>query len=122
MMLAYLMLFTALFNAACLYNDCLFFLFYFALDFCIVIIYTNYFSSCFVFGLFTHSLVTSIIFCIMYRAFHQLVYLILCSHCFYFRKGYMLSGEIALYSFQKLYFSHLRMLCSIDSIHVVYKK
>ena len=42
-MLAYLLLFTALFNAACLHNACLFLLAYFALDICIVIIYTNAF-------------------------------------------------------------------------------
>ena len=46
-MLAYLMLFTASFNAVCLYNAYLFF----AIDFCKFFLY-----SCFVFGLLTHSL------------------------------------------------------------------
>ena len=40
-MLAYFMLLTELYSAACLYNACLFLFVYFALDYCIVIIYTN---------------------------------------------------------------------------------
>ena len=36
-----------------------------------------------------------LLFCIMYSAFNQLIFLILCSHCLCLCKGLVLSGGIA---------------------------
>ena len=81
-MLAYSMLFTALFNAACLHTVFLFCLF-FAIEFCIVI-YTS--ALCFHSLRYSHiACLFQLLLCIMYSAFSQLVFLILCSHHIYER-------------------------------------
>ena len=93
-MIAYLVLFTTLFNAVCLYN--VYFIFLFAFDFTIVT-YPNafYFDAlsfscwhmvCLVVDILYANgyccIVNSYMFvCIMYIAFNQLVFLILCSCC-----------------------------------------
>ena len=91
MILSNLMLFISLFNAVCLYNACLFLFAYFSI-FCIVI-YANDFL-CFIFRLVTNFFFFQLVICIVYSAFNQFVFLILCSHYFFY--GDVLSGEIAL--------------------------
>ena len=71
-MLAYLMLFTALFNAVCLYN-----VIYFYLD-----IFKCFLFFCFVLGYWHIVCLFQILFCIMHSAFNLLDFLILCSHRF----------------------------------------
>ena len=63
-MLAYLMLFTALFNVVCLYSAYLFF----AIDFCKYLLF-----SCFVFGLLTQFVYLKCYFASYAVPFHQLV-------------------------------------------------
>ena len=72
-MLAYLMLFIALFIAACLHNAYLFF----AIDIC-----KCYLFSCFVFGLLL------LLSCNMYSAVNHVVFLILCLYRYCVRRGY----------------------------------
>ena len=82
-MLAYFMLYDALFNAVCLYNACLFLFLYCALDFCIVIIYAMLFDKILClcvtdtfFVYFAHCFESCTV------LFDPLVFLILCSGCF----------------------------------------
>ena len=82
---AYWMPFTALFNVACLHNT-----YIFAIKFCKCFLF-----SCFVFGNWHIVCLLQISFGIMHSAFNLLVFVILCSHSFFKRKGYVISGEIA---------------------------
>ena len=70
-MLAYLMLFAALFNADYFYNACF-----------LPVIFRMLFVFMICLGLLTHSLFISILFCIMHSAFNLLVFLLLCSRRF----------------------------------------
>ena len=71
-MLAYLMLLTALSNAVCLHNAYLF-----AIDFCKCFLF-----SCFVIVHWHIACLFQVLFCIVHSAFNVLVFLILCSHRF----------------------------------------
>ena len=83
-MLAYLMLFAALFNSVCLSNA--YFIYF-------------YFCKCFFFHTLSWVIdavfLFQILFCIMHSAFNLLVFVLLCSHIFYNERT-MCSGEIAL--------------------------
>ena len=69
-MLAYLMLLTALFNAVCLHNAYLFF----AIEFCTCVLF-----SCFVYGLLFTCYLFEMLFLIICSASNLLVFLILCT-------------------------------------------
>ena len=76
-MLAYLMVITALFNVVCLY-----YVYFLPLTF------ANAF--CFFLGYLHINCLLQILFCIMQSGFNQLVYLILCSHRFLMKGLYAL--------------------------------
>ena len=85
-MLDYLIMPTVLFNAARLHRA----FFFFSFDFCIVIICAIYFLShtlSFGFGLGLGFSLLQLLFYFMYTAFSQMVFLIICSHCFCSLKG-----------------------------------
>ena len=89
--LAYLMLFTALTNAVCLYNAS-----FFAIDFCKCFLF-----SCFVFVYWHIVCLFNFLICTMHSAFNLFVFpnsmfTPLLLFCFFIWKGYELSGEIAL--------------------------
>ena len=73
-MLAYLIMFTALFNADFLYNDCLF-LFYFALDFSIFIYIIVFCFHILSLSYWDVVCLFHLLFCIMCSAFNQLVFI-----------------------------------------------
>ena len=80
-MLAYLMLLTALCNVVLFVIMLVYFLFYFALDF-YTVIYANAFCFHALSWVIDINYLLRLLFCIMYSAINQLVFLMLCSHHF----------------------------------------
>ena len=100
----------ALFNAVCFHND-----YVFSTDF-----YNCYFFSCFVMVYWHIVCLFQVLFCIMYSAFNLLVFIIMCSHCFFQWNGYVLSRKIARKNNNYYFYLTLSVFLFVDMFMCVY--